>query len=327
MRRLSVASLDSGAESPVYGEEPSATADRMGPEAKPPWSGGGGRWTVWPMRVVLWAAILIIGYRGVTAIIFNETPSGNGAGNDTGASASASGFPVELGEAFALHFGEVYLNYSPDTAAQRAQQLANFVPANARVNPQFGWNGHGTSVAESTEVAGINVSSSDTAVVTLLSSVNGELMELGVPLYASNGRLAVSAEPAWLPAPPVAALPSVHQASSDAGAQRALASQLPGFFQAYASGDQAALGRYLAPGASITGLGGAVSFGQIASLQVPQGGTTRDITATVDWTVSGQVAGGAAQLTTTYDMSVVDQQSGRWYVKDIRASTQPMGTQ
>ena len=125
VRRPSVASLDSGAESPVYGEEPSATADRMGPEAKPPWSGGGGRWTVWPMRVVLWAAILIIGYRGVTAIIFNETPSGASPGNDTGAAASAPGFPVELGEAFALRFGEVYLNYSPDTATQRAQQLAD----------------------------------------------------------------------------------------------------------------------------------------------------------------------------------------------------------
>jgi hypothetical protein len=279
------------------------------------------------MRVVLWAAILVIAYRGVTAIIFNETPSGNNAGNNAGAAATASGFPVELGEAFALHFGEVYLNYSPDTAAQRARQLANFVPANARENQQFGWNGHGTSVAESTEVAGINVSSSDTAVVTLLSSVNGKLMELGVPLYASNGGLVVSAEPAWLPAPPVAALPSVHQASSDAGAQRALAGQLPGFFQAYASGDQAALGRYLAPGASITGLDGAVNFGDIASLQVPQGSATRDITVTVHWTLPEQVSGSPAQLTTTYDMSVIDQQSGRWYVKDIRASTQPMGTQ
>jgi hypothetical protein len=326
VRRLSVASLDSGAESPVYGEEPSAAADRMGPEAKSPWSGGGGRWTVWPMRVVLWAAILIIGYRGVTAIIFNETPSGNGAGTDTGA--SASGFPVELGEAFALRFGEVYLNYSTATAAQRAQELAAFISANAHAKePQFGWNGHGTSVAESTEVAGISASSANTAVVTLLSTVNGKLMELGVPLYAANGGLVVSAEPAWLPAPPVAALPSVHQASADAGAQRALAGQLPGFFQAYASGDQAALGRYLAPGASITGLGGAVSFGQIASLQVPQGSATRDITVTVDWTLPGQVTGDAGQLTTTYDMSVVDQQSGRWYVKDIRASTQPMGTQ
>ena len=327
MRRPSVASLDSGAESPVYGEEPSTAADRRGPEAKPPWSGGGGRWTVWPMRVVLWAAILIIGYRGVTAIIFNETPSGSSSGNTTGA-ARASGFPEELGEAFALRFGEVYLNYSPDTAAQRAQELAAFISPKASAKaPQFGWNGHGTSVAESTAVAGIDVSSSDTAVVTLLSTVNGKLMELGVPLYASNGALVVSAEPAWLPAPPVAALPSVHQASSDAGAQRALASQLPGFFQAYASGDQTALGRYLAPGASITGLDGAVNFGDIASLQVPQGGATRDITVTVHWTLPEQVSGPAPQLATTYDMSVVDQQSGRWYVKDIRASTQPMGTQ
>ena len=327
MRRLSVASLDSGAESPVYGAEPSVSADRMGQGAKPPWAGGGGRWAVWPMRVVLWAAILIIGYRGVTAILFNETPAnGNGSGSDTGT--PAPGFPVTLGEAFAMNFGEVYLNYSPSVAAQRAQELAAFIPASAQAsNPQFGWNGSGTSVAQSTEVAGIDVTSSDTAVVTLLSAVNGKLMELGVPLYAANGGLVVSAEPALLPAPPVATPPSAQPVSSDQSADSALASQLPGFFQAFASGDRAALGRYLAPGASVGGLGGAVSFGGITALQVPQGGSTRDITVTVNWTLSGQVSAGAARLATTYDMSVVDQQSGKWYVKDIRASTQPMGTQ
>jgi hypothetical protein len=41
----------------------------------------------------------------------------------------------------------------------------------------------------------------------------------------------------------------------------------------------------------------------------------------------GQVRGGTPELATTYDMSVIDQQSGRWYVRDIRASTEPMGTQ
>ena len=326
MRRLSVASLDSGAESPVYGEDSSVPADRADPEAKPPWSGGGGRWTVWPMRVVLWAAILIIGYRGVQAIIFNETPSnGNNAGNDTGT--FIAGFPVALGEAFAVRFGEAYLNYSPGTAAQRAQQLAAFIPASVQAkDPQFGWNGTGTSVADSTEVAGVDVSSSSAAVVTLLSTVNGKLMELGVPLYASNGALVVSGEPAWLPAPSVAALPAAPQASPDANAQGELANQLPGFFQAYAGSDPAALGRYLAPGVSITGLGGAVSFGSIASLQVPQGGSTRDITVTVNW-IPGQAGAGAPRLAATYEMSVVDQQSGRWYVEGIRASTQPMGAQ
>jgi len=43
VRRSSVASLDSGAESPVYGGEPSASADRGNPVAKPSWACGG-RW-------------------------------------------------------------------------------------------------------------------------------------------------------------------------------------------------------------------------------------------------------------------------------------------
>src|ERR1700761_9656227 len=42
VRRLSVASLDSGAQSPVYGEEPSASADRS-PVENPPRVDGGGR--------------------------------------------------------------------------------------------------------------------------------------------------------------------------------------------------------------------------------------------------------------------------------------------
>ena len=43
-------------------------------------------------------------------------------------------------------------------------------------------------------------------------------------------------------------------------------------------------------------------------------------------TIPGQVGTGAPSLATTCDMSVVDQQGARWYVRDIRASTQPMGT-
>ena len=39
------------------------------------------------------------------------------------------------------------------------------------------------------------------AVVTLLARVNGQLMQLGVPVYASSDGLVVSGAPAWLPAP------------------------------------------------------------------------------------------------------------------------------
>jgi Conjugative transposon protein TcpC len=326
VRRPSVSNLDSGTEWAGYGEESPVTA-RRSPAAKSPWRGSGGRWLVWPMRVVLWAAILIIGYRGVAAIVLNETPANsNGAGSAP--SSSASAFPVTLGEAFAMEFGQVYLNFSPAASTQRAHQLAAFIPANvAALEPQFGWNGAGTSRLQSEQVTGIDVRGAQTAVVTLLAMVDGRLMELGVPLYANAGGIVVSGEPAWLPAPPVTSPPNTQQASSDPAAQSALLNQLPAFFEAYARGDQATLNRYLASGVSISGLGGAVSYGSIASINVPRGGATRDITVTINWVLPGQVRNGTTELATTYDMSVIDQQSGRWYVKEIRASTEPMGTQ
>jgi hypothetical protein len=285
---------------------------------------------IWPMRVVLWVAILVIGYRGVTAIVLNETPaSTNSAGSAPASSAaSSSPFPVTLGEAYALQFGQAYLNFSPATATQRAQQLANFIPANvSALDPQFGYNGTGTWRLASEQVAGIDVRSAHTAVVTLLATVNGRLMELGVPLYASGRGIVVSGEPALLPAPSAVSPPSAQEARSDPVAQRALSSQLPAFFRAYASGDQATLNRFLAPGVSLSGLGGAVIYSSIASVAVPRGGATRHITVTVNWMLPGQVRQGVPQLAQTYDLLVVDQQSGRWYVREIRASTQPMGTQ
>jgi hypothetical protein len=67
-------------------------------------------------------------------------------------------------------------------------------------------------------------------------------------------------------------------------------------------------------------------LGGIASLPVSSGGATRgNDTLNVDWALSGQVRTGAPLLITTCAMSVLARQSGRWYVKDIRASTQPMG--
>jgi hypothetical protein len=325
VRRSSVSSLDSGTESAVYGEGSPVMDGRGRAAAKAPWSGSGGRWLVWPMRVVLWAAILVIGYRGVVAIVLNETPANtNGAASTT---PSAPAFPVTLGEAFAMQFGQAYLNFSPATATQRAQQLAAFIPANIQASdPQFGWNGGGASRLGSEQMAGIDVRSAQTAVVTLLASVNGKMIELGVPLYASGGGIVVSGEPAVLPAPATASPPAPPQAGSDPAAQRALSSQLRAFFRAYANGDQTTLNRFLAPGVSLNGLNGSVSFGSIVSIAVPPGGATRDITVTVNWGIPGQVRGGVSQLAITYDMSVIDQQSGRWYVREIRASTQPMGT-
>ena len=168
------------------------------------WGGAGGRWLVWTFRVVLWAVVLIVGYRGVTAIIFGETRQPAAAG---AVSASpASRFPVTLADAYALQFGEVYLNFSQGTAGQRASQLASFLPAGS--DPQLGWNGTGSLQLQSEQVAGTDVRDASNAVVTLLAKVNGQLMELGVPIYATHAGLVISGEPAWLPAPSRVSVPS-----------------------------------------------------------------------------------------------------------------------
>jgi Conjugative transposon protein TcpC len=310
-------------------------AEPVGPGARDragPWRGAGGRWLVWAFRAVVWAVLLIVGYRGVAAIVAGTGQAGTGrAGPAAAPAAGPSGrFPTSLAEAYALQFGEVYLNLSPVTAVQRARELAAFLPAGAQ--PQFGWNGTGSLRLQSEQVASITVRNAHYATVTLLALVNGRLMELGVPVYAAHGGLGIPAEPAWLPAParvsPVSAQSPVGTAT-DPAAQAALESQLPAFFRAYASDDTVTLRRFLAPGAAVTGLGGSVTFGSISAIEVPPGGATRRIVVSVVWSMASSAARSVSRtspvsaapvaLEMSYQMTVV-RQAGSWYVKAIGSS-------
>lgn len=299
------------------------------PGIGPSWRGAGGRWLLWPLRVVLWTALAVVAFRGITAIISGSSPAP--AGGTSPANATGE-FPVSLAEAYATEFGRVYLGFSPQSVGQREQALASFVPpAVSAVNPSLGWNGIGELNLQSLQVAGIRVQDQKHAVVTLLALLNGQLMELGVPVAATGSGLVVSGEPAWLPAPPRISPPPAPR-GSDRVAQSQLMNELPAFFQAYASGDGRALNRFLAHGASVAGLGGAVTFDSIGALHVPPGGASRQITVTVIWQVPvteqpGSTAGMTSKLEMTYGMSVVDLQSGKWYVKEIGASTEAVGAQ
>ncbi len=314
--------------------EPAELAERRPSQ----WRGAGGRWMVWAFRALIWAVLLIVGFRGVEAIAAGtrQTADGNG---DAPATSGSTGFPAGLAEAFALQFGNVYLNFSPATAAQRASDLTPFIPVGS--DPEFGWNGVGSQQLQSEEVASVSVQSAHSAMVTLLARVNTGLVELAVPVYSAQGGLVVSAEPALLPAPQRANPPSVSSPANDSAAVAALTGQLPGFFRAYASGDQEILGRFLAPGASVTGLGGAVTYSSIAGMEVPPGGATRQITVSVVWQLPGQspprlrgrqaartssVSAAPPGLEMTYQMTVV-RQNGTWYVEAIGPSAQQPGGQ
>ena len=289
------------------------------------WAGGGGRWLLWPLRAVLWATLLIIAYRGVTAIVFHQGDAPQADGTGPGDSAAGQ-FPVTLAEAYATEFGQVYLNFSPASQAQREQELAAFVPpAVVATNPDLGWNGTGQQRLQSEQVAGIAVQDSQHAVVTLLATVNGQLMELGVPVIASGGGVVVAGEPAWLPAPAQVVPPKAADQATDPVARTELMNELPAFFQAYASGDSAALSRFEVRGVSLTGLGGTVAFDSIAGLQVPPGGVSRQITVSVIWQLDGQATAGTTKLEVAYRMSVRELQSGKWYVNEISTATEAVG--
>jgi len=296
---------------------------RPGYRPRRPWNGAGGRWLQWPLRGVLWTALLVIAYRGVTAIAFGQAPAG---GTAAAAGAAAARFPVTLAEAYAMEFGQAYLNFSPATQARREQELAAFVPASVTADdPDLGWNGTGQMRLQSEQVAGIAVRDARHAVVTLLARVNGELMELGVPVAASALGVAVSGQPAWLPPPRQISPPPAADRGLDPVAKAELMSELPAFFRAYAVGDGAALSRFAAPGVSLTGLDGAVAFDSIAGLAVPAGGGTRQVTVAVIWDLPGSAAPDVTKLEMTYGMSVVDLHGGRWYVTGISASTEAVG--
>src|SRR5438445_9783618 len=121
------------------GDHPQGGAGKR-PRSGSGWRGAGGRWLVWTFRVVVWAVLLIIGYRGVMAIVLNETPPSH---TPPVPAASTPGFPVQEASAYALQFGQVYLNASPGTAGQRQSELAPFLPPGA-ADSQLGWNGGGS---------------------------------------------------------------------------------------------------------------------------------------------------------------------------------------
>jgi len=295
-------------------------------QASSHWPGAGGRWLIWVARAILWAVLLLIGYRGVLAIF-----QGQAARTEAGSSQLPSGstpFPVTSAEAYALDFGDVYLNFSPATSAARSRDLAAFLPPG--VSGAAGWNGSGTQQLLDEHVAAVSVTGRHTAVVTLLAQLSsGRLIELGVPVYANAGRMSVPDLPSWLSGPGKATPPAATQ-TSDQATEAALQAQLPAFFRAYASGDQGTLARFAAPGAHLTGLHNNVRFGGIDSVYAPAGGSTRQVSVTVTWQLptsavasSGAVGGAPATLQMTYQMTVV-RQDGSWDIRSIGASTQAL---
>src|SRR5262249_57148808 len=97
------------------------------------WRGAGGRWLVWVFRVVVWLVLLLIGYRGVTAIMEGETSSGSAPAP---AATPSNAFPSALAGAYALQVGQGDPNAGPAPAHRRAGELAPLLPAGPASPPR-----------------------------------------------------------------------------------------------------------------------------------------------------------------------------------------------
>jgi hypothetical protein len=287
------------------------------------WGGSGGRWWVWIGRVILWACIIVVLVNGIRVEFdrFTSQPARTPSAPKQDAKAQ---FPSAAASAYAVQFAGVYLNYDQKSAAAREQQLQFFLPDG--VDGQFGWNGTGDMRVQSLQAAGVDVRDANNAVVTVLAQAGGRWLQLAVPVYAKDGQFVVSAEPALLPPPPRAQLPQQAAAERDTALENELQQTMVGFFKAYGSGDTVNLSRFSDNG-SVTGLAGAVSFSRLKDVNAPRGpADERQITATVVWQVpSAGPRGAPGELEQAYQLTVV-KKDGTWYVRDIRGSTQPIGS-
>lgn len=295
-------------------EEPSAGRKRGGSGGG--WGGAGGRWLVWLGRLVLWAFILVVVVNGIR-VPFERFTSKSATPAPVTSAAPGTQFPVGTASAYALSFANVYLNYDQATANDRQRQLGNFL-ANG-LDPQLGWNSSGKMVLQSAQVASVQPSDANHAIVTLMVQANGNSFQLAVPVYAKDGAMVISAAPAILAMPAKATPPAPAVVNRDGALEQTLSTRLPGFFIAYATSDTTALAGYAVQ--PIAGLNGTVGFGQVKSIVAPQGDpNSRTVTVVVDWSVPTGGAQGktaASQLEQTYQLSMV-KKDGNWDVKDIQ---------
>jgi len=318
-----------------------AQAGRLSAKEPKPRLSRGGRWLVWGLRAVVWAALLLIGYRGVASIVTGfirpAAPAGvSTASRNPGLTAgpdltvTPGSFPVGLAQAYALAFTRAYLNLNPATAAQRAAVLTGFLPPGT--DPQAGYNGLGIQTVDSVQVAGVTVLSAHSGIITVLASVNGRLEELAVPVYSARGGLVVPALPALLAAPTRIA-PPVAATAADGAPPAGLGRFLPAFLRAFASGGQH-LRAFLAPGTRVQGLGGIVGYGGVVSVTAPaSSAAARVVLVTVRWRIvapparfskvrpSGSSPGGFSM---TYAVTVV-RSGGGWRVRSVGGAAIPAG--
>ena len=109
------------------------------------------------------------------------------------------------------------------------------------------------------------------------------------------------------------------------GARDRVMSEIPARSRAYLAAGDTTHGHFELRDASAARWRGVMDFGSIPSWPLPWRGNSWPMAKAAIWRVPGQGSAGFSELFEAYRMSVVDLQSGKWYVKEISAATEAVG--
>jgi hypothetical protein len=330
---------------PTDGTAPTAARPRPARYFDVPRPGGrapaGGRRTHVALRATLLitTCVFALGSCGVMGMVVGASSGSVTAGldSDDAAKYRLTEFPTRQAATFAEQYALLCMTYSPETEADRRENLARY--ASAGVDSECGWSGEGSNTALSAvwdgtleelpeygdrgRYLGIQVRSED-----------GSLTTLTVPVYvkdlATGEGLRVAGDVGQMPLPARADVPEI---SKDEAVDDALAAQLqekvlPGYFEAWGASDSTAMARFAAPGATevaTAGLAGRLTEPTVDDVValVPKNlqgadsytyGNDQAVQLRVSVTWAGAKG---STVRRAYRMTVVNTAQG-WFIKDIR---------
>lgn len=255
-------------------------------------------------RVALWVTVALLLVRGIGAVLANPARESSTPRAEIGGEGAA--------DAFAVRFARTYLTDPSPSALVPYLAGGTSVPAGS---PPLG---AGSEVAQA-EVAGTQNLGGGRAILTVACELrDARTLYLAVPIARSGaGEVAALGAPSIVAAPAVAGVGAQRPQPLAGSGAAAIASLVGRFLPAYLSSTSpAALSYLLAPGATVTPLGGELSLLAISNLsQIGSGeGPRRTVIASAS--VRDTASGVTYRL--AYRLSVVRQ--GRWYLAAVQGT-------
>lgn len=274
----------------------------------------GGRGLALAGRVAVWAVLAVVGVTGVRGLV-QPAPATVPAPDTDAASTWEAGAQARAGQV-----AVEYLSWEPADRAGRRERLAA-VTGLAGGDRWAGPLGEQPQEVLQVVPAGVRPSGTERGVASVAVRVRREepdgpiteWVHLDVPVGAGDGDGAVVGGPVLVAAPVVEAPPTPGPSTGDPRLASVLAEPLTAFFQAYGSGDAAAMSYLVAPGVEIAPLTSPAALLAVQRVQVRQAeGDVRQAVATVRWAL------GDAELVQDYRLELA-RVGGRWHVADLGA--------